>query len=401
MADILMVFAVAGAIISIGFLANVIFKKTGFPDILFLILTGILLGPLLGLFSPKDLLPVTPIFAALALMLILFQGGLGMEIYAVLAQSFRATLLGFLYIIFATLFVSFFGHFILGLNWVEALMLGPMTAGIDSIIVIPLVSKLNVTNDVRATLSLESTITDVLNIILVIVFLKVYLEGALNLQETMSSLFARFAVGIMLGAIIGVAWVKTLDIVGKQEYVYMLTLAALLLCYTGTESLGGSGALSALVFGTALGNYERMGILGIRVKNKSMPKIVGNIRSFQNEITFLVRAFFFVLLGLIYVPDLMGFIYAMSILVVNIMLRYLSAKISTYRSELYKYRKFITLTCGIGLTNAVLSLTVYNELVSRQIPAASLYPLIITNLILMSNIITSLTPFIMRGVLKG
>lgn len=37
----------------------------------------------------------------------------------------------------------------------------------------------------------------------------------------------------------------------------MLTLAALLLCYAGTEFLGNSSALSALVFGIALGNYER------------------------------------------------------------------------------------------------------------------------------------------------
>ncbi|MEM2718813.1 MAG: cation:proton antiporter, partial [Candidatus Bathyarchaeia archaeon] len=169
MVEISMVFAIAGVIIFVGFLANLIFKKIAFPDILLLILTGIIFGPLLGLFTPEDFLLVTPTFAALALMLILFQGGLGMEIYTVLAQSFRATVLGFLYVIFATLFVSIFGHFILGLSWIEALILGPMTAGTSSVIIIPLVSRLNVSDDVKATLSLESTITDVLNIILVIV----------------------------------------------------------------------------------------------------------------------------------------------------------------------------------------------------------------------------------------
>ncbi|MEM2342127.1 MAG: cation:proton antiporter [Candidatus Bathyarchaeia archaeon] len=400
MADIVMVFTVAGVIVSVGFLANVIFKKTGFPDILLLILTGIILGPLLGLFSPKDLLPATPIFATLALTLILFQGGLSMEVYAVLAQSFRATALGFLYVIFATLFVSLFGYLILGLNWIEALILGPMTAGTGSVIVIPLVSKLNVTEEVKTVLSLESTITDVFSIILIIIFMKIYFGGAVSLQETLSSLFARFAVGIMFGAIIGVIWVKILNIIRGQEYIYMLTLAVLLLCYAGTEFLGGSGALSILVFGMMLGNYEKMRSLGIRVDNKFMPKLLGNIRNFQNEITFLVRAFFFVLLGLIYVPDLMGFIYAASILAANIMLRYLSVRISTYKSDLYKYRNFMTFMCGSGLANAVLSLTVYNELMARGIPIAGFYPLIVTNLILMSNIITSLTPLITRSILR-
>ncbi|MEM2322745.1 MAG: cation:proton antiporter [Candidatus Bathyarchaeia archaeon] len=401
MVEISMVFAIAGVIIFVGFLANLIFKKITFPDILLLILTGIIFGPLLGLFTPEDFLPVTPTFAALALMLILFQGGLGMEIYTVLAQSFRATVLGFLYVIFATLFVSIFGHFILGLSWIEALILGPMTAGTSSVIIIPLVSRLNVSDDVKATLSLESTITDVLNIILVIVFLKMFLGGAVNIQETISSLFAKFAVGMMFGAIVGIVWVKILDVVGEQEYIYMLTLAVLLLCYAGTEFLGGGGTLSALVFGIILGNYGKMKVLGVKVNSKLMPKLIETIRDFQSEITFLVRAFFFVLLGLFYVPDLMGSIYAGSILAVNLALRNLSVRISTYKSELYKYRGFMTLTCGTGLANAVLSLTVYSELAVRQIPSASLYPLIVTNIIIMNNIITSLTPLIMRGSLRG
>ncbi|MEM2820606.1 MAG: cation:proton antiporter, partial [Candidatus Bathyarchaeia archaeon] len=258
-----------------------------------------------------------------------------------------------------------------------------------------------VSDDVKATLSLESTITDVLNIILVIVFLKMFLGSAVNIQETMSSLFARFAVGMMFGAIVGIVWVKVLGVIGKQEYIYMLTLAVLLLCYAGAEFLGGSGALSALVFGIILGNYGRMKVLGVKVNSKLMPKLIETIRDFQGEITFLVRAFFFVLLGLLYVPDLMGSIYAGSILAVNLVLRNLAVRISTYKSELYKYRGFMTLTCGTGLANAVLSLTVYSELAVRQIPSASLYPLIVTNIILMNNIITSLTPLIMRSSLRA
>ena len=97
----------------------------------------------------------------------------------------------------------------------------------------------------------------------------------------------------------------------------------------------------------------------------------------------------------------MGSIYAGFILAVNLVLRNLAVRISTYKSELYKYRGFMTLTCGTGLANAVLSLTVYSELAVRQIPSASLYPLIVTNIILTNNIITSLTPLIMRSSLRA
>lgn len=249
----------------------------------------------------------------------------------------------------------------------------------------------------RVTLSLESTVTDVLNIILVIVFLQIYLSGSINLQGILSSLTAKFAVGIMLGAIVGVSWVKILEVIRRQEYTYMLTIAALILCYSGTEFLGGSGPLSSLVFGITLGNYEGMKALGVRANASSMPKIIGNVRSFQNEITFLVRAFFFVLLGLIYSPDFLGLIYAVTIVSINLVLRHLAVKISTRKSELYNYRKFMTLMCGTGLANATLSLIVYTELMIRQSPIATLYPLIATNTIIINNLVTSMVPIILRG----
>jgi len=400
MADVTMVFMVAGVIISVGFLANVIFKKIGFPDILFLMLVGIIFGPLLGLFSPEELLSVTPVFAALALMFILFQGGLSMDFYTVLSQSFRAAAIGSLYVIFAMFFVLLFSYFVMGFSWIEGLMLGPMTAGTSSVVIIPLMSKMKVPDEIKTTLSLESTITDVLNIILAITFLQIYLRGSVNFQETISLLIARFAVGIMMGAIVGIVWIKVLEIARKQEYTYMLTLAALILCYAGTEHLGGSGSLSALVFGIILGNYERMRILGIKVDAASMQKLIGNIRNFQNEITFLVRALFFVILGLIYLPDLLGFIYAGIIMSVNLLLRYLAIRILTRNSALYKYRGFMTLMCGTGLANATLSLLVYDKMMMQGSLIAGLYPLIVANLIIINNIITSLTPIILRAEIK-
>ncbi|MBS7634248.1 cation:proton antiporter [Candidatus Bathyarchaeota archaeon] len=396
MASVALVFTVAGLIISVGFLANVIFKKVGFPDILFLILMGVIFGPILGLFSTEDLLPVIPVFAALSLMLILFQGGLSMEVHIVLSQSIRATALAFLYAIFATVFVSVFGHFVLEFDWVEALILGPMTAGTSSVVIIPLMSKLKVPEEVKATLSLESTVTDVFNIVLTMIFLQVYLGGTVSLQEATSSLIAKFAIGVMLGAIGGITWIKVLEIVRKQEYTYMLTIAALVLCYAGTEFLGGSGPLSALVFGMALGNYERMRTLGLNIDAASMPTIIEKIRDFHDEISFLVKALFFMILGLIYTLNTLGLTYAGIVMAVNLMLRYLAIEIATRNTPLYKYRRFMTLMCGTGLANATLSLIVHNELMMRQIPIAGLYPLIVTNIIMMNNAITALAPLLLR-----
>jgi cell volume regulation protein A len=395
LSEVASVLAIAGAIITIGFTANVIFRKAGIPDVLFLIFTGIIFGPLLNIFSPKQLLPLVPVFTALALSLILFHGGLSMKIRSALSQSFRATALAFLYVISATIFVSLFSHFFLEFSWVEALILGPMTAGTSSVIIIPLLSKIGVTEEVKSILSLESVVTDILNIILVMIFLQVYLEGFINMQRAASMLASRFSVGIMIGALIGLFWLKVLDIVKRQEYIYMLTIAAIVLCYSATETLGGSGPLSALVFGLVLGNHGATHVLGIRVDAEAIEKIVENIKSFQGEITFLIRALFLVTLGLIYIPQIHGIIYAGIIVAVNILLRYSSIKALFRGGPLDKYGKFMTLMCGTGLANATLSLLVYNELMQRS-AIASLYPLIVTNIIIMNNIITTLAPMILR-----
>ena len=418
MADVITVFTVAVTIVVVGFLANIIFKKTGFPDTLFLILVGLVFGPILKLFSQENLLPVMPTFTALTLVLILFQGGLNMNVYTLLSQSIRSTILAFSYVIFATFSTTFFGHFLLGLNWIEALILGPMTAGTSSVVVIPLISKLSVPEEVKTILSLESTLTDILNIVLVTVFLEIYLMGSFDIRSILSSLAAKFMFGIIFGAIVGIIWIKILEVIREQEYTYMLTLAALVMCYAGVELLGGSGALSALAFGLMLGmllqylNPDERGsrfldlIIGTlleRLNLQYMHNLMESIKrfkAFQDEITFLVRVLFFLFLGLIYIPNVVGIAYAGVILGINLAIRKLAVNVSTYKSDLHEYRTFMTLMCGTGLANAVLSLNVYNELTIHQVAIAPLYPLIVTNMIMINNVITSLAPLMLKRHLQ-
>jgi len=232
----------------------------------------------------------------------------------------------------------------------------------------------------------------------VLTFLQMYLGDPLNLQQTASAIMARFAVGIVLGFVAGMLWAKILSIIGKQEYTYMLTIAALILFYAGSEILGGSGALAALIFGLVLGNYEEIRKISGSKTDLSCVGILETVKSFQEEIAFLVRAFFFVFLGLVYIPYWVGILYAGVIVAVNMIFRYGAVTISTFKSGMYEYRKFMTLMCGTGLANATLSIVIYNSLTSlpNPVPNAYLYPLIATNVIIINNIITSLTPVLFK-----
>ncbi len=399
MVDAIAVFSIVGAIIGVGFLANLLFKKTGLPSSLFLILIGIILGPVLQMFSPAELDSITPFLTTLTLMMILFEGGLNMDIYKVISQSFRAAILAILYITCAAAFVTLFAYFLLGFQWLEALMLGPMTAGTSSVVIIPLVSKLDINKEVEVTLSLESTITDVLNIVLVLAILQTYVSGFVDIQQTVITILGKFAIGAVLGAVLGIVWIRILYVVRKVEYTYMLTLGVLIGCYAASETLGGSGPLAALLFGLMLGNdREIFTKLRFELDLGYLSEIKNFVKRTQGELAFLIRAFFFVFLGLIYgvgrgeFPIWLGVLIAVAIVSVNLVFRHAAATVATWKSDMFQYRRFMTFMCGIGLANATLSILLYREL-SPTVTYAYLYPTIATNVIIVTNIITSIAPF--------
>jgi cell volume regulation protein A len=66
-----------GILFIIGFVGDYLFRKIHFPDILVLLALGYVVGPVLHIVDPAWAAPATPIIASLALVIILFNGGLG------------------------------------------------------------------------------------------------------------------------------------------------------------------------------------------------------------------------------------------------------------------------------------------------------------------------------------
>ena len=65
----------AGVVIFLGVAGEAFFKKTGIPDVAFLMVLGVIIGPVFGLIQPEAVIQVVPYFAALALIIIMFDGG--------------------------------------------------------------------------------------------------------------------------------------------------------------------------------------------------------------------------------------------------------------------------------------------------------------------------------------
>src|SRR6202790_1585331 len=73
-------FGLLGGLLVLAFGANRLFRWTRIPDVVVLMATGVLIGPILNWARPDQFKDVTHAFGTLALILILFEGGLDLKI---------------------------------------------------------------------------------------------------------------------------------------------------------------------------------------------------------------------------------------------------------------------------------------------------------------------------------
>ena len=160
-----------GILMILGHILSEVFTRTKIPDLLFLLIIGLALGPVLGLVTPEMFGILGPIFSTISLIVILFEGGLYLRIEAIkstFGQCSRLTLLNFCGAICITTFVVLI---VAGTYPLTAFMLAIIVAGTSPSVVIPLIRQLGLKETSQTILSIESALTDVLSIVLLLLSL--------------------------------------------------------------------------------------------------------------------------------------------------------------------------------------------------------------------------------------
>jgi|TARA_B100000959_G_scaffold136832_1_gene143956 cell volume regulation protein A len=283
----------AGVVIFLGVAGEAFFKKTGIPDVAFLMVLGVIIGPVLGIIQPETVIQVVPYFAALALIIIMFDGGLNLDIKHVVKTahfSFTLAIVGF---ILSVTMISVATHYALGWFWLESILLGSIVGGSSSAIVFGLVRNIKISEETKSMLSFESALTDILATIIAFILFEAVLLGHFDLQTLEETLGRAVVVGLVLGFGVGIPWMYVSTKFGNAQHAYMLTLGILFVLFFLANSFGESGALTALVFGLMLGNKQHLA----RILKFKPPRIELDDPT-HNQLTFLVRSFFFVFVGL-------------------------------------------------------------------------------------------------------
>lgn len=391
--DVSLVFAVVAAIIIIGFAGELFFKKTGIPIFIFLILTGIILGPALNVFPREPLLPALEIFAELTLLMVLFYGGMGMKFSSVLTGGLRAFVQTVVYVISSMTIIGFFGVLIMKWDILPSFIFASMIGGeTTAAVVVPLSRSMKLSEATASFLTLESAMNSIFSIVFFFAFSNIYIQGGNSWLAILSSIASQFSVGIVLGALLSLAWIFMLDKLQKEKFTYMLTLGLILITYSLATQLGGNGTLAVLVFSIILGNYYLVNKLFRR--QISMDFLQSRLLGFQEEITFLMETLFFVFLGLTFLitPSLFFTNLLLGVLFLCVLLAVRSAatRISTFGSEMRNERRAIVLLCAQGLTPATLGILA----VSLHIPLADTFLNVVTYIIILTNVVTTIGSFI-------
>ncbi len=358
--DIPLILGLAGIFILIGYVSDYIFRRFGFPDIIILLAIGIILGPAFGIVKRADIINFAPVLSALVITIILYNGGLNMTYQRIIKGRGRAIILAGTSFVLTMIATALITPLMLGLTLQMALLLGAIIGGMCASIVIPLANKVNSSQKTSTLLSLESAYTDVIVIMVVLAIIQI-----LTMQGNPDVLgFATRGIvnGLLIGTAIGIggglAWMRAMTAM-KTTYEDILTLAIAFALYAVTEYLGGSGPVAALAFGITFGNSSRL----FQSFKHELPLIKDtdvevSAKKFQSQIAFMVRAIFFVFLGLIVSVGSIGMIIAgIVIALVLFFPRIGAAWISTHKDqELRKDAWLISFMLPRGLAAGVAAL---------------------------------------------
>ena len=372
----------AGVTIFLGVAGEAFFKKTGIPDIAFLMVLGVIIGPVLGIIQTDTVLEIVPYFAALALIIIMFDGGLNLDIKQIMKTAHFALVLAILGFILSMFIVTMIAHYGLGWEWLDSILLSSIVGGSSSIIVFSLVRQIRVSEETKSMLSFESALTDILATIVAFIMFEAVLSGRFDIELLGVTFGNAVAVGLLLGLGVGIPWMYVTTKLANAQHAYMLTLGILFVLFFLARSFGESGALTALVFGLMLGNRYRLS----RYLKFKLPDISTD-DTMHNQLTFLVRSFFFVFVGLL---ASFGQIEYIIFGIIATLIIYFGRTILTKISLTNKFsqldRKVTSVMIPRGLAAAVLA----TFPLTLGLPNGEAYPQIVFFIIMASVIITTI-----------
>jgi len=306
-------------IIFLGFIGEIAFRKKRIPDMLLLLLIGILIH-YSGIIPLKYLLVLREfvgLFGTIALILIVFGGLLKinfMNSEGAISRGITVAVVDVLFII-ATLTPIL--YYIFHISLLESLLISAILSETSVTFITPLIERVRLDEKIRNMVKIETIFNSVLNIIAVLLIIDIINNNSSVIGIT-SYLFASISEGIVLGGVVGLLWLITLKQAITPHY-YMVTVAILFLLWGLSDYLNASPILSIFTFAIIISTSGQISKL-IKIAGKVD---TDKLTMFNDEISFFVLSFFYVYIGtFVDIFDIKSLIFAAIITLTLAGLRY-------------------------------------------------------------------------------
>ena len=328
------------------------------PDVLMLIIMGILAGPVTGFLTVDDIGRAGSLFAQFALILILFEGGLGIDFRTLVSSARRSVALTVVFFVVSAITIALIMHYGFDYSPMASTVTGFICGGTSSAVVIPLLGMISVSDHTRTTLILESALTDVLCIVCTIGELQSFESGAFEIGKVLGTIVSSLVIASLIGVVFGLLWLRVLPFVRRFHNNQFATCFFMFVVFGIAEVMGFSGAISALTYGIVLGNNVAVSQSLSKLFNGRL--VVGVVtdteKALYRELAFMIKIFFFIYVGICIPFNNMGVLMVAVAIVVGLFaLRPMATKAIIGKSETPHDQSVISVMIPKGLAAAVLA----------------------------------------------
>lgn len=290
--DVTLVLFLAGFVLFFGLFSEWLFVKTHVPDVFWMVLLGVILQFTIG--KPSGLDAVAPLFITFALIFIVFEGASGIPL-----RQARTHFMGSLKLSVWNFSIGFLMGFLLGLlcglSWQLALILGFIAPALSGGIIGQIQGYIPTQSGTGTLLAFEAAVTDVASVLGVVTMVSF---STISVANVVTGIVNFFILSVAIGFIMALIWAWLLRR-WITEHSYILTIAFLLMVFSTTEYVGANGSVAAMAFALTLGNI-RLITKTLNEKTKLNGSELGHQQKrFYSEISFMIRSFLFVWMGLI------------------------------------------------------------------------------------------------------
>ncbi len=341
-------------VLLIGVIFSVLAGKAKIPEIIVLVIAGMVLGALKYKGEPIVGFPVLFLtgVSIFALALILFDGSAKIRLRELDTLSLKALKFVIIFTLLSLIFFTLAAEYFLGIPLVFCLILAAINAGTSTDVVMSFMK--GVKGRVMGILELESVFNTPLTVLLPFVIID-FTQGQTRITEVVELVLpflTSIVMGIGAGIFIAVILFKIIQKKYSAFYSPLAVIVAALLAYVLAENLDGNGVIAVVSLGIFFGN--------VYVREKIA------LLSTESILTKALFIFVFVLIGLLIKLPLTKkfFIISLILFAVYLVIRYISAAVSFAKDKMSaKEIIFITLNAPKGLsTVAVVFLFAINNI---------------------------------------